>query len=255
MSKSIKPTKLFYAAVISVAVAIVVLSQQCNKSYIHEKDEVIELLKADIKKTKDKHGNEIAMKEVANVKLKTAMSVLEDEIASLRKTDEDKSNELKKLKRELQDEKKRVKDLNQKLIAYSKTDAGGQLTLRDTVYQERVVYRDKEVDSYRIDYEDQWFGVTGRLFPTLNQVELNPTYDCGFTSSIAKGKDGKQSLSIKFNSPYVETKEIIAFDFEKGEKKNNKKWGIGFHIGVGVGTDGKVRPNASAGINYNLIRF
>lgn len=182
----------------------------------------IEALSDSVSYYKTKHGNVVSEKKI-----------LLGDINLLKQTNDSLYQVIKDMKLKQPDN-----------IVYIETQVVNEK--RDTVWlvsDDNVIYKD-------FDFSNEHRQLAGQVFKQDSLLGLNIHKDivsANFTVAIENGK-----AYISSNNPYLFVNDIYGIQLPKTKPK---RWGIGPYIGVGITTDGKVRPNLGLGVQYNIIQF
>ena len=116
---------------------------------------------------------------------------------------------------------------------------------KDTCWQKTPVDTVKH-----FDFSDKWRILEGNVSINKNDISLSIDKDIVYADFVIAVKDGRAYVSS--SNPYVHTNDIEGYVLPK----ERKKW---FHagpcIGVGIGTDGKVRPYAGVSCILSLMSW
>lgn len=100
------------------------------------------------------------------------------------------------------------------------------------------------------DFSDKWRILEGNVSINKNDISLSVDKDIVYVDFVIAIKDGRAYVSS--SNPYVHTNDIEGYVLPK----ERKKWfHIGPCIGVGIGTDGKVRPYAGVSCILSLMSW
>ena len=100
------------------------------------------------------------------------------------------------------------------------------------------------------DFSDKWRDLTGNVTLKDSILGLSINKDIVRMDYTMCIKDNR--VYISSSNPYVKFNEIQGITIPKTKQKH---WHIGPTIGVGIGTDGVIRPNLSLGLTYSIVSF
>ena len=116
---------------------------------------------------------------------------------------------------------------------------------RDTAWKVRTPEMSKT-----FDFSDKWRDLAGNVTLKDSILGLSINKDIVRMDYTMGIKDGR--VYISSSNPYVKFNEIQGITIPKTKQKH---WHIGPTIGVGIGTDGIIRPNIGLSLTYSIISF
>ena len=127
------------------------------------------------------------------------------------------------------------------------------------VYITNEIIREKHDTAWKVltpemsrtfDFSDKWRDLTGNVTLKDSILGLSINKDIVRMDYTMCIKDNR--VYISSSNPYVKFNEIQGITIPKTKQKH---WHIGPTIGVGIGTDGVIRPNLSLGLTYSIVSF
>ena len=223
---------LIYLAFVVISAMLLMSLKQCNDN-------------------KQRYENNIeALTDSVNYfKSKSDMLVAEKRVFEL-----ENINELKKLNSNLYNEVNDLKNLVKKKNITNATQFSGIITneLHDTTY---IVEYDTITRGFSHDFafNDEWRELEGNVNYYNDSLSMGITKDVTrFDYTVVTDKDNK--VYIKSKNPYVQFDEFTGFTIPSKTQKNTH-FSIGPSIGVGISTDGKVRPHAGIDLQWSWLKF
>lgn len=127
------------------------------------------------------------------------------------------------------------------------------------VYIENEIIREKHDTAWKItapdmikqfDFSDKWRQLAGNVALKDSSLKLTIDKDIVNADMAIAIKDGKAYVTS--SNPYLHVNNIQGVTLPK----EKKKWfSVGPSIGVGIGTDGKIRPYAGINATLSIIRW
>ena len=127
------------------------------------------------------------------------------------------------------------------------------------VYITNEIIREKHDTAWKVltpemsrtfDFSDKWRDLTGNVTLKDSILGLSINKDIVRMDYTMCIKDNR--VYISSSNPYVKFNEIQGITIPKTKQKH---WHVGPTIGVGIGTDGVIRPNLSLGLTYSIVSF
>lgn len=127
------------------------------------------------------------------------------------------------------------------------------------VYITNEIIREKHDTAWKVltpemsktfDFSDKWRDLAGNVTLKDSILGLSINKDIVRMDYTMGIKDG--CVYISSSNPYVKFNEIQGITIPKTKQKH---WHVGPTIGVGIGTDGVIRPNLSLSLTYSVVSF
>lgn len=119
-------------------------------------------------------------------------------------------------------------------------------TRKDTLTMQKAILL-----PFEFHKQDEWLTLKGN-FNSIGKLDLSLKMNLSLDVWTGQSRKTKEYTTlITTDSPYI---NVIGIKSQKYDLPKPKPYGIGLHIGYGVGKSG-LTPVVSAGLNYNLIRF
>lgn len=104
--------------------------------------------------------------------------------------------------------------------------------------------------SKQFDFSNEHRQLSGEVYKQDSLLGLTIERDivnADFTVAIENGR-----AYVTSNNPYLIVNDIYGIQLPKTKQK---RWGVGPYIGVGITTDGRVRPALGIGVQYSIFQF
>lgn len=142
---------------------------------------------------------------------------------------------------------------------YSKVKELGIKKPDQVVYITNEIIREKRDTAWKVltpemsktfDFSDKWRDLAGNVTLKDSILGLSINKDIVRMDYTMGIKDGR--VYISSSNPYVKLNEIQGITIPKTKQKHLH---IGPALGIGIGTDGVIRPNLSLGLTYSIVSF
>lgn len=100
------------------------------------------------------------------------------------------------------------------------------------------------------DFSDKYRILSGNIYKQDSLVGINIDKDIVYANYAVAIENGRAYITS--NNPYIKVTDIQGIQLPKTKQKH---WGIGPYVGVGITTEGQVRPVLGVGLTYSIISF
>lgn len=235
----VNPILIIIIALILIFAAFLLGRRAGNAQANREAIQLITALSDTLKQTINKYGEAVATISVIktdNAKIFTQL-----------KSSDSSINALQKVVKDYQDKLKPGGSVTN-FITQNKITTGDSTTISklDSVLNgNKVIY----YPTYTSAKKDQW--IDYKIIANKDSIKFNLVMQNDYSVVIGR-KSGQDFVDIINRSPYSTTKSVRTYQVQMPKPK---RFGVGVHVGYGLGTNFEFTPVISAGLNYNVIRF